>query len=222
MNKVKINRVVSSLNNIKLLVSIFPCHILNAHLLYNPTGLLSAYRVRYILNRQLNVNKPDTEQKWSVVYVTHNANLSEYTADVVGLAKMEYYMFEVSANNTADMGWGQAGACVVYTIDRRAAPEPPSQPVVGKSSVKADEVTVSWSPGADNYGPARFFSVHMMEMAADREGLVNVSGWRCAVDKFFVDSSRSSYMLKIGGTDQNGNCIFVFISNYFFKDWKFL
>jgi hypothetical protein len=156
------------------------------------------------------------EQKWSVVYVTHNASRGEYTADVVGLAKMEYYMFEVSANNTSDMGWGQVGACVVYTIDRRAAPEPPSRPAVGKSSVKADEVTVSWSPGVDNYGPVRFFSVHMMEMVADRKGLVNVTGWRCAVDKFFVDSSRSSYMLKIGGTGKNGNYIFVFISNYFF------
>ena len=38
MNKVRINRVRSSLNKIWLLVSIFSYHILNACLLYNSTG----------------------------------------------------------------------------------------------------------------------------------------------------------------------------------------
>lgn len=172
----------------------------------HPNGALSTYRVRYILKRQLNVNKPDLEQKWSVLYVPHNATKSQYTADIVGLAKMEYYVFEVSANNTSDMGWGQTGTSMVYTIDRRAAPEPPSQPVIGKSSIKADELTISWSPGPDNYGPVRCFSVQLMEMQADRKGLVNVSDWRYAVEKFYVDSTRSSYMLKISGNDQTGSC----------------
>ena len=54
---------------------------------------------------------------------------------------MEYYLFEINANTS--IGWGEKAEALVYTIEKRSYPEPPSQPVISKSSIKKDEVELS-------------------------------------------------------------------------------
>jgi len=188
-----------------------------------PNGVLSAYRVRYILRREFSPSKPESQQKWSIVYVKNNANLTSYSCEVIGLAKREYYLFEVAANNSGEMGWGEAASALVYTIDQRERPGPPSKPVISKSSVKATEMEISWSSGpVSNYGPIRYFSVEIAEIRSggDQSGLssgevINVDGWRVVVDRFYVNADEDSYNLVVKGNDQNGKliseCIFLLI-----------
>ena len=170
-----------------------------------PNGLISAYRVRYILKRQLNANKPDTQQHWSLVYVRQpsgQAGINQtVSCEVNALTKMEYYVFEVCANNTSELGWGEPATAFVYTMDRRAAPDPTSKPAVSKSSIKSNEVTINWSAGPDNYSPIRYFSVQMM--LVDSGGNTSGQNWH-NVAKYPIDTTESSYTLKIGGLMSNG------------------
>lgn len=78
---------------------------------------------------------------------------------------MEYYIFEVSANNSASRGWGEAARTIVYTIETntRKTPDTPSRPSISKSSIKANELTISWTTNSDNYSPIRYFQVQMCE-----------------------------------------------------------
>lgn len=153
----------------------------------------------------MNINKPGIEQKWSVQYLKHMSNQSQYSTEILGLAKREYYLFELSANNTAEMGWGEPVLALVYTIDQRERPGAPSKPVISKSSVTDRELTLSWSSGPlSNYGPIRYFKIEVMEVGSGKHGLVSRSDWRTVVDRFYVESNEDSYMLRVGGVDANG------------------
>lgn len=83
---------------------------------------------------------------------------------------MEYYIFEVSANNSAGKGWGEAARSIVYTIDTltRKIPDKPSKPSISKSSIKANELTISWTTNSDNYSPIKYFQIQIFEEAANR------------------------------------------------------
>jgi len=137
---------------------------------------------------------------------------------VAGLAKREYYLFEVAANNSGGMGWGEAATALVYTMEQRERPGPPSKPVVSKSSVKGSEMEVSWSGGpVSNYGPVRYFSVEVIEMRSGGSGesgltkgeVADVGGWRVVVDRFYVEAGEDSYRLVVKGNDRDGMLKFV-------------
>ena len=75
------------------------------------------------------------------------------------------------------MCWGEAAYTLVYTIDRRLRPDPPTQPVISKSSIKPNQLTLSWNLGAENYSPIRFFTIQMKE----------TNEW-LTIFKYFIDS----------------------------------
>jgi len=173
-----------------------------------PNGILKFFRIRYMLKRQSNFNQP--ESQWSVIYYTINqTSETKHLIKLNGLSKMEYYLFEISANNTSGLGWGEPAYTLVYTIDRRNRPDPPSQPVVSKSSIKPNEVTLSWNSGAENYSPIRYFTIEMKEISSKDPGIIKESDWKTIVNKYFIDSNAKadSYSLKIGGKDRNGSFI---------------
>lgn len=83
---------------------------------------------------------------------------------------MEYYIFEVSANNSGGKGWGEGARTIVYTIETntRKTPDTPSKPSISKSSIKANELTISWTTNSDNYSPIRYFQIQMSEEIDNR------------------------------------------------------
>jgi len=194
---------------------------------HNPlysNGILQTFRIRYMLKRQSNNNlnnqpasiADNNQQQWSILYynITTSQQITSNSKHLItlnGLAKMEYYLFEISANNTSGMGWGEPAYSIVYTIDRRNRPDPPSQPVVSKSSIKQNQLTISWNSGAENYSPIRYFTIQM------KEEYHNVTGnnWETLVSKLFIDSNAKtdSYTFKIGGKHKNNNSIFIIKSN---------
>ncbi len=110
--------------------------------------------------------------EWTNIYMQLNKSTSEevYRLDINDLSKMEYYLFEVSANSSANMGWGEPARTMVYTIDtyRRLRPDPPSRPSISKSSIKTTECTISWNTNSDNYSPIRYFTVQVKEIRKKR------------------------------------------------------
>lgn len=170
-----------------------------------PNGILNTYRIRYILKDQFNDNKPNAQQKWSTLFTkSANSSTGEYSLNVNGLVKREYYLFEITANNSAEMGWGKAATSIVYTIASltRQRPNPPSKPVISKSSIKNNELTISWNSGSDNYSPLRFFTIQMTEVTGK-----NSSEWKNVVARFPVNSNDISHRVQIDGNDQNGKPI---------------
>lgn len=139
-----------------------------------PNGVLSAYRIRYGLKRSLS-HSGSAKQAWQNVYLIlneSNSKLGKYRTEISGLLKMEYYIFEISANNTGGMGWGEPAKTIVYTIDTltRQKPDIPSKPSISKSSIKANELTISWTTNSDNYSPIRYFKIQMSEDVANKNG----------------------------------------------------
>lgn len=131
-----------------------------------PNGQLVTYRVRYCLKRALTHTKPAWQNLFLNLNHT-NLNRHKLRAEISGLLKMEYYIFEVSANNSGGKGWGEAARTIVYTIETntRKTPDTPSRPSISKSSIKANELTISWTTNSDNYSPIRYFQIQMSEDA---------------------------------------------------------
>lgn len=166
-----------------------------------PNGVVGAYRVRYTLKRVTSA-KP----AWQNVYVAVNGSADRQRVEIGGLLKMEYYIFEVSANNSAGMGWGEAARSVVYTIDTltRKTPDTPARPSISKSSVKANELTISWTTSADNYSPIRYFHIQMCEDAVTNR----TAHWRTIfVYKCANSNLNNNYRLTIKGVDKRGEHI---------------
>lgn len=156
-----------------------------------PNGLLNSFRIRYSLKRSPN--------KWKYVYLNWNLNQSIYNIEVNNLLKMEYYIFEVCANNS--WGFGESAKTIVYTIDNlsRLRPDRPSRPIVQKSSIKTTELTISWNTNSDNYSPIRFFEIQLAE---------NYSEWRTVyLYKNANANLNNNFMLKIQGKDKLGRLI---------------
>lgn len=170
-----------------------------------PNGQLCAFRIRYILKRYFNQNQ--SKQLWSVAYLPvnkTNANAAQYRMEINGLSKMEYYIFEVSANNTAGLAWGDTARTIVYTIDNlsRLRPDSPSRPSISRSSIKSNELTISWNTNSDNYSPIRYFTVQISEFS-NRTDNVSWSPWstiylyRCANSKL-----SNNYRLTVRGVNK--------------------
>lgn len=178
-----------------------------------PNGLLSAYRVRYCLKRALAHGKP----AWQNVYFNinqTNSNLSKLRIDISSLLKMEYYIFEVSANNSASKGWGEPARSIVYTIETltRKIPDTPSRPSISKSSIKANELTISWTTNSDNYSPIRYFHIQMSEDSGNQS-----SEWRnIYVYKCANSNLNNNYRLTIRGVNKQNEQI-IKPNGHFYK-----
>ena len=79
---------------------------------------------------------------------------------------MEYYIFAICANNTSQLGWGSEAKIIVYTIEghRRSRPDSPNKPVIGKSSIKTNQLTINWNANSENYSPLRYFTIQINEI----------------------------------------------------------
>ena len=137
-----------------------------------------------------------------------NENSNLHQIDIGGLAKREYYIFEISANNTCNKGWGDPARSIVYTIDAhsRLRPDSPAAPAIGKSSVKTNELTISWSTNSDNYSPIRFFTIQMAEITnnstdSDYKWLT-IYLYKCA--NIYLNNN---YRLHIRGRNKRGQFI---------------
>lgn len=177
--------------------------------------------------------QPSQSTQWSIIYFeinSTNSNNQEYRLSIDGLAKMEYYVFELSSNNTSGLGWGSETTALVYTIDseRRNRPDPPNQPTISKSSIKSSELSIGWNLNSDNYSPIRYFTIQMLELSSGRpkrtlseylslayEASVNQSlnqaddfNWRTIfVYKVTGAAYSNNYRLTIRGRDKQGNFI---------------
>ena len=78
----------------------------------------------------------------------------EYT--VAALQREQYYIFKVMAKTR--LGWGQPKEVLVYTIFNRNKPDKPIKPQI-TSEVQARNVTISWQPAYDGYGPIRNYTI---------------------------------------------------------------
>ena len=118
---------------------------------------------------------------------------------------MEYYIFEVSANNSAGKGWGEAARSIVYTIETltRKIPDTPSRPSISKSSIKANELTISWTTNSDNYSPIRYFLIQF------REEVVNsTTEWKSIYYYKCANSNlNNNYRLTIKGLNKQNEPI---------------
>lgn len=165
-----------------------------------PNGVLAAYRIRYCLKRALAHGKP----AWQNLYLNTTTTLTttnRHRIDISSLLKMEYYIFEVSANNSAAMGWGEPARTIVYTIDTltRKPPDTPSRPSISKSSVKANELTISWTTNSDNYSPIRYFHIQMAEDVAANVSAANAQWTTIYLYKCANSNLNNNYRLTIKG-----------------------
>jgi hypothetical protein len=175
-----------------------------------PNGLLGAYRIRYILKRYLTTQNP-SKQIWSNVYLSSFRNHSTatnsapvYQMEINGLLKMEYYIFEVSANNSAGRGWGETTRTIVYTIDQasRLRPDSPSRPSISRSSIKSNELTISWNTNSDNYSPIRYFTIQISEFL-NRSSSNDTTSWSTIyLYKCANSNLNNNYRLTIRGVNK--------------------
>jgi hypothetical protein len=181
-----------------------------------PNGALKSYRIRYILKRYMADSWSSLplqqQQKWSYIYVKlneSNINNAVYQLTIDDLTKMEYYLVEISANNT--IGWGEPASQLIYTTDRRSRPDAPSKPTVSKSSIKSNELTLSWSTNSDNYSPIRYFTIQIFELKYEERLNLN--------DFINGNQTLPPQTLKMSTLDYNMNelnwrSIYTFKSNY--------
>lgn len=112
-------------------------------------------------------------------------------------------------------GWGDPARTIVYTIDTnsRLRPDSPSRPAIGKSSIKANELTISWSTNSDNYSPIRYFIIQMKELPPENTTYVHSSSqmnqkWRTIyIYKCANLYLNNNYRLHIRGRNKRGKLI---------------
>ncbi|XP_013386811.1 protein sidekick-2 isoform X2 [Lingula anatina] len=109
-----------------------------------PNGIITGYRLIY----QKKEGGPSQTN-----YTT--AGVNEFT--VYQLEREKTYMFTLTAKTR--LGWGDSETVEVRTIKDRKKPDAPSTVQVSNSQIKAREVTISWQPGFDWYGPIRNFTI---------------------------------------------------------------
>ena len=126
-------------------------------------GLLRGYRLMY---QKYSTVSSMTQLKFNIINSDNMGNndfkvfyLDSFSSNftISGLHKMEYYFFKICANTS--VGWGEEAHALVYTIDKRSFPEPPTQLVVSKSSIKSRELVLNWNMGNENYSPIRYYTL---------------------------------------------------------------
>ncbi|GBP30656.1 Protein sidekick [Eumeta japonica] len=115
----------------------------------DPNGEILAYKVTYHLNSS-------TQLTFSREFLP-----SDRTFRATELASERYYMFSVTAQTR--LGWGATARALVLTTVNRAAPAPPSRPVIARSLLQPHHITFSWLPGDDGYAPLRYYTVQQKE-----------------------------------------------------------
>ena len=55
---------------------------------------------------------------------------------------------------------------IVYTIEesRRSRPDAPNKPIISKSSIETNKLTINWKINSENYGPVRFYTIQINEV----------------------------------------------------------
>lgn len=122
-----------------------------------PNGLIRGYRVAYGLRAE-----PPAPQAYTMVDDTLDSGRRSY--EVTGLQRNTYYVFAVTAETR--LGWGVPAELEVYTIISRRVPDAPSPPLFGPSQVGDRWVELSWTPGADGYGPVRNFTLQVQRQGS--------------------------------------------------------
>ncbi|XP_067672270.1 protein sidekick-2-like isoform X1 [Haliotis asinina] len=117
-----------------------------------PNGIITRYKIAYFIQGSSNVSTIELP-----------SGVLENT--VYGLARETYYVFSVTAKTR--LGWGETANVTVYTMNDRSRPDRPSKPTIVSSDVTAREVTISWSPGNDNYGPLRNYTIQYQPCGGD-------------------------------------------------------
>jgi protein sidekick len=116
-----------------------------------PNGEILKYRVTY---RKLE-DRPDAAN------FTREFLPTDRTFRAVNLEPTTNYEFQVTAKTS--LGWGLTARGLVLTTNNREAPQPPSAPQVSPSQIQDREITFSWNPGNDGYGPLRYYTVQYAE-----------------------------------------------------------
>jgi hypothetical protein len=177
---------------------------------------------------------------WSTLYLNVNSSIQNanqiFKLNISGLSKMEYYLFSISANNTSPLGWGSEAKAIIYTIEgnRRSRPDAPNKPMISKSSIKTNQLTINWNVNSENYSPIRYFTIQINEISFKKkynkptyelEDYLSTSfektlnnteinyfnfdlNWRTIYQyKLTSSSNLGNYRLNINGRDKQGNFI---------------
>ncbi|CAH1794891.1 unnamed protein product [Owenia fusiformis] len=114
-----------------------------------PNGVITGYRIAY---------KEFGSRDDPFVDETLGADRLYY--EVNDLQQMTDYEFNLTAKGDGE-GWGETATVKVVTMINRNRPDPPSKPTIGQSQVSSREVTISWQPGNDGYGPLRNYTIQV-------------------------------------------------------------
>ncbi|XP_071105902.1 protein sidekick-2-like isoform X1 [Haliotis cracherodii] len=117
-----------------------------------PNGIITQYKIAYSIQGSSNQSSIELPS-------------GDLENTVFGLIRETYYVFSVTAKTR--LGWGETANVTVYTMNDRSRPDSPSTPTIGGSQVTAREVTISWSPGNDNYGPLRNYTIQYQSCGGD-------------------------------------------------------
>ena len=139
-----------------------------------PNGEIMKYRVTY---------RKSEETSNDATNFTKEFLPTDRTFRAVSLEPMTNYEFQVTAKTS--LGWGYTAKGLVYTTNNREAPQAPSAPQISPSQVQDREITFSWTPGNDGYGPLRYYSVQYSE---------NNAGWQTVSEQ--IDPLLSSYTVR--------------------------
>lgn len=133
-----------------------------------PNGQILAYLVSYRQNKtgdgSISKELPPTDRTLKAFNLKHET----------------FYVFTVAAQTRE--GWGQPANAVVFTTNKREAPQAPSSPRVSLSQIQACQITFSWTPGSDGFAPLRFYTVQISD---------DDSHWKTVPDK--VDPFANTY-----------------------------
>lgn len=162
-------------------------------------GILRGYRLSY---QKYNQNTKLNNNNNQDLVITSGSGVGDFKVyyfdstfenfTINGLHKMEYYLFKLCANTT--IGWGEEAFALVYTIDKRDYPEPPSQPVISKSSIKSREMTLSWNRGSENYSPIRYYTIQYEQMNTASSSSSSASEWVTVNEQ--IDGTLSAFTVK--------------------------
>ncbi|XP_032597184.2 protein sidekick [Drosophila grimshawi] len=134
----------------------------------DPNGEILAYMITYRLNGSAFLN------------YSREFSPSDRTFRATELQPERYYSFTVTAQTR--LGWGKIATVLVYTTNNRERPQEPSTPQVSRSQIQAHQMTFSWTPGRDGYGPLRYYTLQFCE---------NEGPWQTLPEK--VEPSITSY-----------------------------
>ncbi|XP_064179466.1 protein sidekick-2 [Anguilla rostrata] len=158
-----------------------------------PNGIILAYQITYRLN--------STNSNTATVDVL-NPSARQYT--VTGLKPESVYVFRITAQTRK--GWGEAAEALVVTTEKRARPQPTSQPTIQQEDVQARSVLLSWEPGSDGLSPVRYYTVQSRELP-DSNWTVHSASVNHEASSYAVDRLKpfTSYQFRVKATNDIGD-----------------